>query len=94
MSDDVVRLTIDPGRCVLCGGPNDCLLARDEARDEAGARSGDARGHAERPDREEACWCVGRVFPESLQARATAHDGGARCICRACLDDALRAPDA
>jgi len=55
-------------KCSLCGGPNDCALARGAA------------------DPANPCWCVERSFPEPLLARARARDGGAACICRACLD--------
>jgi len=29
MSDSQIRIEIDRSRCVLCGGPNDCALARE-----------------------------------------------------------------
>ncbi len=32
------------------------------------------------------CWCVDRLFPESLLARARVLDGGKACICRRCLE--------
>ncbi|MEZ4332303.1 MAG: cysteine-rich CWC family protein [Myxococcota bacterium] len=60
-------------RCPLCGGANDC------------ARSARSAG----PPAEAApCWCVERRFPPSLLERARARDGGAACVCRACLEAA------
>lgn len=78
MSGAEARLVVDRSRCVLCGGPNDCALARREAAVASDARSRNAP--------EQTCWCVGRVFPESLTRRATQRDGGARCVCLACLE--------
>lgn len=37
-------------------------------------------------DPEEKCWCVDRTFPALLTDRATALDGGAACVCAACLE--------
>jgi len=73
MSRQVVPLEIDRSRCVLCGGPNDCALAKRGADD--GAENAD-----------EPCWCVDRRFPADLLERASARDEGASCICRSCLE--------
>lgn len=64
---------VDRGRCALCGAPHECVMARPAA-----PGAGD----------DEPCWCVGRRFPVALTRAATARDGGAACICRACLDAA------
>ncbi len=69
--NDRVLLAIDAARCSLCGAPNECALARDEADGEGAP-----------------CWCVERLFPDALLARARARDGGKACICRRCLDAA------
>jgi hypothetical protein len=82
MSGVEIRITRDRSRCVLCGGPNECVMARP---------SGDApaaRG-ASPPDEStasEPCWCVDRVFPGGLTQAAIESDGGASCICRSCLE--------
>ena len=80
MRGAVVQIQIDQSRCVLCGGPNDCVMARARA-DRAEAETGEAESQAN-----ERCWCVDAVFPESLRTEATARDKGASCICRTCLD--------
>lgn len=67
-----VDLNLDRSRCVLCGGPNACVMERR------------ARGETV----EEPCWCVARVFPASVKAKADERDGGASCLCERCLDAA------
>ena len=71
----IIDLEVDRSRCVLCGGPNACVMER--------------RAQGEKVD--EPCWCVSRVFPDSITKRATERDGGASCICEACLDAAAEA---
>ena len=78
MKRSEISLSIDRSRCVLCGGPNECALARDAVSD----------GESREVETAEPCWCVGQVFPETLTEGATARDGGASCICRSCLDEA------
>lgn len=75
MPRKIVDLEVDRSRCVFCGGPNACVMER--------------RARGERVD--EPCWCVSRVFPDSIMERATERDGGASCICEACLDVAAEA---
>ena len=77
MSGRVVDLEMDRSRCALCGGPNACVMER--------------RARGETVDGP--CWCVARIFPEELKARASERDGGASCICQACLDSAGEARD-
>ena len=72
MSPQLVDLEVDRSRCVLCGGPNACVIERR------------ARGEVV----DDPCWCVSRVFPANVTERANALDGGARCICETCLDAA------
>ena len=72
MSGQIVDLELDRSRCVLCGGPNACVLER--------------RARGETVD--DPCWCVGRIFPARLTERASERDGGASCVCEACLDAA------
>ncbi|MCP4908590.1 MAG: cysteine-rich CWC family protein [bacterium] len=45
----------------------------------------EAADDLQEPAQTERCWCVGRVFPETLTTLAKERDGGAACICRACL---------
>ena len=73
-------ITVDRSRCVLCGRPNECVLARREAQERDGSDSPQSST--------ESCWCVAEVFPESLTLRASDRDGGESCICRACLEQA------
>ncbi len=80
MKTSTVELTIDRSRCVLCGGPNECALARSPSGPDIAS--------------EAPCWCVSETFPASLLERADAKDGGARCICRDCLERSRREPDA
>ncbi|MEM9177355.1 MAG: cysteine-rich CWC family protein [Myxococcota bacterium] len=70
MSPPIVPLAVDRSRCVLCGGPNACVMER--------------RARGETVD--DPCWCVSRSFPAEITARADARDGGASCICQACVD--------
>ncbi|HEB90107.1 MAG TPA: hypothetical protein ENI85_11090 [Deltaproteobacteria bacterium] len=72
MKTSTVELEVDRSRCVLCGGPNECALARS---------SGGSAGASKAP-----CWCVSERFPAALLDRAAARDGGASCICRRCLE--------
>ena len=72
MSGQVVDLDVDRSRCVLCGGPNACVMER--------------RAKGEQVD--DPCWCVARVFSAEVLDRANARDEGASCICEACLDRA------
>ena len=67
-----LEIEVDRSRCVICGGPNDCALAR-----RAGNREADAG---------EPCWCVAETFPADLLDRANARDGGESCVCRRCLE--------
>ena len=79
MKTSIVELEIDRSRCVLCGGPNECALARS---------SGESVGASKAP-----CWCVSESFPAALLERAAARDGGASCICRRCLERSQREAD-
>ena len=72
MPPRIVDLEVDRSRCVFCGGPNACVMER--------------RARGEIVD--DPCWCVARVFPLEVTERASAVDGGASCICEACLDAA------
>ncbi|MCA9505318.1 MAG: cysteine-rich CWC family protein, partial [Myxococcales bacterium] len=69
---------LEGDRCPLCGEPNACAIAA-----VGGSGASAARGSSGEP-----CWCVDARFPESLVQRATAVDGGRRCICRRCLEAA------
>jgi hypothetical protein len=84
MSGMASHAWLDPSRCALCGEPNECALAAEEGASAAGAR-------------DERCWCVREVFPESLLERVAEADRGRRCICRRCLTaasgDAEGGPD-
>lgn len=70
MTEQQVELKVDRSRCVLCGGRNDCVMERQ------------ARGESI----DDPCWCVDRTFPEALTKDASERDGGASCICLACLE--------
>lgn len=70
VSDSVVELDVDRSLCVLCGAPNDCVMAKR------------ATGIAI----DDPCWCVSEEFPKALSERATERDGGASCICLRCLE--------
>lgn len=61
----------DLSRCLVCGEPNDCALAK---RSDAGAERG-----------ETSCWCVAEDFPRELVQRLSALAESPRCVCRACL---------
>lgn len=80
MSGAEIRISIDPSRCVLCGGPNECAMVSRSHEDPVEAGEGDPSGTGE------PCWCVGRDFPQALTERATALDRGGSCICRRCLE--------
>ena len=67
---DIISVEVDRGLCVLCAGPNDCVMAKREAGEEA----------------EDPCWCVGQSFPDALTKKANKVDGGASCICLSCLE--------
>ncbi len=60
--------SIDPGRCPLCGTPNQCAL---EIQRTTGV---------EQPP----CWCTRVPLPPSLLARVAPPALGRACICRAC----------
>lgn len=64
---------VDPARCPLCGGPNDCAMAPAEA-----ACSGDPQ----------ACWCTGVRFDPELLARIPAAAQRKACVCHACATGA------
>ena len=66
-----VAADVDRSRCALCGEPNECVMA--SPAHETGEEAAP-------------CWCVDRRFPVELTSAAAARDGGAACICRACLD--------
>ncbi len=72
MPGRIVDLDLDRSRCVLCGGPNACVMER--------------RARGEQVD--DPCWCVGRTFPSAITERASERDGGASCLCQACLEAA------
>ncbi len=67
--DAPVKIEADRSRCVLCGEPNDCGM---EKR---------TRGETT----EDPCWCVDQKFPVAMTRIASERDGGASCICAACL---------
>jgi len=67
---DIISVEVDRRLCVLCAGPNDCVMAKREAGEEA----------------EDPCWCVAQSFPYALTKKANKVDGGASCICRSCLE--------
>ena len=67
---DIISVEVDRRICVLCAGPNDCVMAKREAGEEA----------------EDPCWCVAQSFPDALTKKADTVDGGASCICLSCLE--------
>jgi len=71
MSGDTIQLEIDRSRCVLCGAPNECVMARRSAGEDVA----------------DPCWCVERSFPEAITKLASERDGGASCICASCLEN-------
>ncbi len=88
-------MRVDASRCVLCGEPNDCALARrgggelgepGEPSEPSESREGggDLAGEDAAP-----CWCRPLRFPPALLARARTLDGGTACVCRRCLEAAL-----
>ena len=52
---DIISVEVDRRLCVLCAGPNDCVMAKREAGEEA----------------EDPCWCVAQSFPDALTKKAT-----------------------
>ncbi|MBG9389246.1 cysteine-rich CWC family protein [Caenimonas aquaedulcis] len=59
---------IDPSRCPLCGGANQCAM---EIARATGGQPG-------------TCWCAGVDFPAELLARVPADARHQACICAAC----------
>ena len=85
MSESTSQIKVDRSRCVLCGGPNDCALAKVDVQSKS---RGGADARSEAP-----CWCVGESFPLRLLEAANAKDAGASCVCRACLEKAAAEND-
>ena len=55
---DIISVEVDRRLCVLCAGPNDCVMAKREAGEEA----------------EDPCWCVAQSFPDALTKKANKVD--------------------
>lgn len=73
MSTHPIKVQADPSLCVLCGAPNDCVMARKKLSPSVA------------PQADAPCWCLTAIFPKNLTTQATEKDGGAACICQSCL---------
>jgi len=76
---------IDPARCPLCGGLNDCTrcAAGAAASSSAFTRPGDLP-EDETPRSQ--CWCESQTIPATLLTRVPEAQRGRACICRACAE--------